>query len=409
MRRFALLLVVLLAVSAIPAHAQTDLPDTDGIPANCETVDSSYADPNLFPRYANGQLALIDWSSGDTVRVLETGSAAPNFWLLGWSPDCHYVAGGLGDGLRYTTILWDATSGAQMGTVADGYRRPHFLTWSPRGDSLVVETRRGAFLWDLATGTRLQLTLDSFNGESFRQMVWNDTAGTLETVNMVDRIIVFDLTTGRPVNYPYADGIYPGGVRRNIAAPTGGSPYVCSGARIPNVEIWRSEDQLVLLDNFTHEVLQVLEPDFALGARVLGSYGRLSANCDLIFALLFTDEDRNLPREGVVIRLRDSVRVHTISNMPARWSPDFPQVVVMQREEWDAAGRYLFAQSYDGAQVWDSATDSTFYVTSSNESQRYGYSVNTVTWDVANGRITVDMLYSAEIRVFDLATGQRVE
>ena len=111
MRRLALLLLLLLAVSAIPAHAQTDLPDTDGIPANCETA-SPYADPNLFPRYANGQLALIDWSSGDVVRVLETDSAAPNFWLLGWSPDCHYLAGGLGDGLYYTTILWDATSGA---------------------------------------------------------------------------------------------------------------------------------------------------------------------------------------------------------------------------------------------------------------------------------------------------------
>ena len=79
MPRLTLLLVLIFAVSVIPIHAQTDLPDTDGIPANCENATSPYSDPNLFPRYANGQLVLIDWSSGDTVRVLETDSAASNF------------------------------------------------------------------------------------------------------------------------------------------------------------------------------------------------------------------------------------------------------------------------------------------------------------------------------------------
>ncbi|MBN8638574.1 MAG: WD40 repeat domain-containing protein [Anaerolineae bacterium] len=431
MRRLALLLVLLLAVSAIPTHAQTDLPDTDGIPANCETA-SPYADPNLFPRYANGQLALIDWSSGEVARVLESDSAASNFWLLGWSPDCHYLAGGLGDGERYTTILWDATSGAQIGTVADGYRRPHFLTWSPRGDSLVVETRYGAFLWDLATGNRLQLTIDSFAGHSFRHIDWNYENDTLVTLTNGGGFVVFSLDNGRPLNLLLTDDQYIGSAEADrsdippiVTMATTQSPYPCEHyygyigymngryvygerVRIPNTYIRISDDRLILLEVGTGETLQVLDEDFALSVRRGWAYGELTANCEMFFSLLYTNQEPYLPREGVVIRLRDSVRVHTIPNMPARRSPDFPRIALL-REQWDSTGRYLFAQSYDGAQVWDSATDTTFYVTSADESQRYGYSVNTVTWEVANGRISVDMLYSAEVRVFDLTTGLQVQ
>ncbi len=429
MRRYFLLIVLLVAVSAIPALAQTDLPDTDGIPANCETVDSPYANPNLFPRYANGQLALIDWSSGDTVRVLETASPASNFWLLGWSPDCHYLAGGLGDGLRYTMILWDATSGAQMGTVADGYRRPHFLTWSPRGDALVVETRRGAFLWDLATGTRLQLTIDSYDGLSFTRINWNYETETLDTTTWADTSVSFSLDTGRPVNIALAADQYVGsgravyGVTESVVtAPNGNALYGCDhfsyrvwdypryeyyeGVTIPGVSLRVSENRLILVADGTNETMQVLDDDFTEAVRNGLAYGYLAPNCDMFFTWLYMERE-NYRREGLVISIRDGTRLHIVLNMPLAWSRDFPRRV-LPREQWDVTGRYLFAQSYDGAQVWDSATDSTFYVTSVDESQRYGYSVNTVTWDVANGRISVDMLYSAEVRVFDLATGQRV-
>ncbi len=432
MRRLTLLLVLFLAVSAIPAHAQTDLPDTDGIPANCENATSPYADPNLFPRYAHGQLALIDWSSGAVVRVLETANAAPNFWLLGWSPDCHYLAGGLGDAERYTTILWDATSGAQIGTVADGYRRPHFLTWSPRGDALVVETRRGAFLWDLATGNRLQLTLDSSNGRSFRQINWNYGEGTLDTNMGGGMPIRFSLETGRPINLSLRDNQFVGsvygtpsffGLDSIVAAPNALSPYRCesfqsqyynsSGTRFPDANLLASQGRLLLVDTITHETLQVLDTDYPQR----GSWwpiGSLSPNC----AMFFTRLPESDPTSWVVISIRDSGRVHSVLNVAPlftccalgrdRYQDWVPYFSDLPRDLWDSTGRYLFAQTYDGAQVWDSVTDSTFYVTSADESQRYGYSVDAVTWDVGNGRISVDMLYSDEVRVFDLATGQRV-
>ncbi|MBK8031445.1 MAG: WD40 repeat domain-containing protein [Chloroflexi bacterium] len=410
MRRFALLLVVLLVVSVIPAHAQDDIPNTDGIPANCES-SSPYADPNLFPRYANGQLALIDWSSGETVRVLETDSAAPNFWLLGWSPDCHYLAGGLGDGLRYTTILWDATNGAQIGTVADGYRRPHFLTWSPRGDALVVETRHGAFLWDLATGNRLQLTITSYNARSFAQIEWNYAAGTLDTLNLFYRPIIFRLDTGRPTNLTLAEDEYPGGFFGTVTAPNDRSPYVCGEVYLPNISFRVSEDRLLLRDDFTSETLQVLDSDFAQAVSRGGASGTLSPNCEFYLALLYMGPERQR-RLGVVLRLSDGARLHTFSNLPRYWSTEFGDSRWTWRwwnQQWDATGRYLLVQTHDGAQVWDSATDFTFYVTTAAESQWYGYSVDSFTWDLANGRVTVEMLRSDEVRVFDLATGQRVE
>jgi WD40 repeat protein len=439
MRRYVLLFVLFLAVSAIPAHAQDDIPNTDGIPANCES-SSPYADPNLFPRYANGQLALIDWSSGEVVRVLATDSAAPNFWLLGWSPDCRYLAGGLGDGLRYTTILWDATSGAQVGTVDDGYRRPHFLTWSPRGDALVVETRHGAFLWDLATGTQLQLMFEVRDkGRSFSRIVWNYESGTLDTTTRGGAFAVFDLNTGQPRNITLETEQYIG--RYNpyigehasvITAPSESSPYGCEHferrfegsyefhthepwhlpeelVEIPNVYIRVSENRLMLVREGTLETLQVFAGDFANAVRQGWAYGFLSPQCDMFFTLRFMDRVRYL-REGVVLRISDGSILHTIQNMPDEYADRLTfRPGYYWRQQWDATGRYLFAQSYDGAQVWDSATDSTFYVTSADDSWRYGYSVNTVTWDVANGRISVDMLNDDEVRVFDLATGLQVE
>jgi WD40 repeat protein len=428
MRRYVLLFVLFLAVTAISAYAQTDLPDTDGIPANCETA-SPYANPNLFPRYANGQLALIDWSSGDTVRVLETASAASNFWLLGWSPDCHYLAGGLGDGLRYTTVIWDATSGAQIGTVADGYRRPHFLTWSPRGDSLVVETRHGAFLWDLATGNRLQLTLDATNGRSFRQIHWNYETDSLDTQHLAGTPISYALSSGRPLNSVRdldEDEYIVSGLHqvyslvRTVTAPNERTPYSCAhiyhrdadhietvpyATYIPNTFFRMYGDSLLIEETGTGDNLQIIDGEFLEGVRQGWAYGELSDHCDMFFTAFLMNRV-NYRRLGVVLRFRDNATIHTIPNMPWLWSRDFPHL--MLRQQWDSTGRYLFAQSYDGAQVWDSATDNTFYVTSAEESQRYGYSVNTVTWDGANGRISVDMLYSAEVRVFDLATGQRV-
>ena len=423
MRQLTLLLVLIFAVSEIPAQAQADLPDTDGIPANCETADSPYADSNLFPRYANGQLALIDWSSGDTVRVLEADSAASNFWLLGWSPDCHYLAGGLGDGLRYTTIIWDATSGAQIGTVEDGYRRPHFLTWSPRGDSLVVETRHGAFLWDLATGNRLQLTIDSFLGHSFIHILWNDQNGTLDTFTTRGEIVVFDVQTGRPLNIALANdqyirtsSLYYYGLSTFVTEPNDRSPYGCGyyeerfgdgsayfpSDQIANFDLITTEDSIVVVDEATGEVVQILAEGLVYPLRRTAyAFGYFSPDCALFFSLREIDRVR-FRREGVVLRMSDGAHLHTVSHMP------FPRWFLPPRQNWDSTGRYLFAQTYDGAQVWDSATDSTFYVTSADESRRYGYSVNTVTWDVANGRVTVEMLNDDEIRVFDLATGQRV-
>jgi len=157
-------------------------------------------------------------------------------------------------------------------------------------------------------------------------------------------------------------------------------------------------DQLLLRDTVSGETLQVLDANYGMAVRGGWAYGVLSPNCDMFFTLFIFDRE-TYRRTGIVLRLSDSTRIHAIPNMPSNYRG---------RQEWDATGRYLFAQSYDGAQIWDSVTDTSIYLTSAEESQDHGFSVDRVEWDTNGGRVTIILIGTGEVRVFDLASGQRV-
>jgi len=284
----------------------------------------------------------------------------------------------------------------------------------------------------LATGNRLQLMLEvREQGHSFSRVIWNYETGTLATTTRGGQFVVFDLNTGRPTNLPLESDQYIGAYTRSssdrqsvITAPSANSPYGCEQfendfnifprhlpyelVEIPNIFIRVSENRLILVREGTLETLQIFEGDFTNAVRQGWAYGFLSPHCAMFFTFRFMDRV-HYRREGLVLSIRNGSILHTIPNMPSEFTD---QLIYREgfdwRQQWDSTGRYLFVQTYDGAHVWDSATDSTFYVTNADESQRYGYSVDAVTWEVANGHISVDMLYSAEVRVFDLATGQQV-
>lgn len=207
-RAFFLLTTLLLLVFFGAALQPTPVAAGDGIPDNCENTVAAFYQANVFPRYEpqNGRLVLVDWTTGAEVRTLVENLPATR--IQGWSPDCHYLTGAAyhtqntenTDDDTFETIIWDTTTGATMGTVPDAHIQPHHITWGPE-DYLVVETRSGAFLWNVRTGTRVLLTSSSDgSGQSFKTGVfdWDFANNQLHTWLSIPPYggAIYDLTTG---------------------------------------------------------------------------------------------------------------------------------------------------------------------------------------------------------------------
>jgi hypothetical protein len=72
---------------------------------------------------------LVDWNTGADVRVIENGLTDTQ--VLGWSPDCRYLAGAVGSYESMDTVVWDVTTSARTGVVPDAHAQPHHITWGP--------------------------------------------------------------------------------------------------------------------------------------------------------------------------------------------------------------------------------------------------------------------------------------
>ncbi|GEM_PF-6023895 len=194
MQRIGLMsLFALLMVLAVPVLGQDDIPD------NCETATSDDS-RNLFPRFEarHTRLVLVDWRTGDTVRVIAEG--INGYRIRSWSPDCRYLATAEGDWRVTETVVYDVENSVRMGSVPDAAAKLHPLTWGPNG-YLMVESRHGAVLWHVPSGRQTILT-DSFNYtrvRNFVQIVWDVSNNqVLVTLAMGGRA-AFDLGTGAEI------------------------------------------------------------------------------------------------------------------------------------------------------------------------------------------------------------------
>jgi hypothetical protein len=359
----------------------------DGIPDNCERASAVYYQENLFPRFNvnNLSLEMVDWSTGAVVRIVDTSLPALNYRFLSWSPDCRYLVGAFSSGAWYDTYLWDTVNGARMGIIEDAYYTPHHITWSPDSRSVVVEGRRGAFLWYVDSNQKLQLTLNANGyGKSFDSIVWNNQAGELETRTVGGAPIRFNLTTGRPTNLTLAEGVYPNVLTFQpemgaVNAPNAESPYRCQNGRALGVSLRYSDswDRLVLVDSLTDEIVQVLDSNILnlLGGRQQNS-GSMSPDCAFYFAAAQDGRDRI----GYVWRLSDGTRAHTFENVPppARFGNSRAG-----RALWSPDGRYLIVQTFSGALLWDTVTNTTSTLTPRTDYT--GYSFQRVEWDLPSG------------------------
>jgi hypothetical protein len=149
----------------------------DDIPGNCEVDGAEQA--NWIPRYvtATGEIQLVDWTTREVVRVLDTEIDTDDFAVYLWSDDCRYLAGRIGPFEDTTLVVWDTVAGERVDSIDNLYL--YAVRFSPDSSQALVETRTGAFLWRYREGQQVRLT-DDFKcfGRSFRQIDW-DVANNL--------------------------------------------------------------------------------------------------------------------------------------------------------------------------------------------------------------------------------------
>lgn len=96
-------------------------------------------------------------ANGESVVTLEAGLPSTGLSLRGTSINCRYVAGALGSTEQedsYDTLIWDVL---EVDVSASSPMRAIFriaCTGTLPSDTLLIETRSGAYLWDLQTDTR---------------------------------------------------------------------------------------------------------------------------------------------------------------------------------------------------------------------------------------------------------------
>lgn len=218
---FFLILFVANGLIAQTAAAQ------DGIPDNCEYTNGAYYQAGVIARFEvqNNRLALVNWNTGEFVQVVEP--AHGEGVVLGWSPDCRYLAAALRTGNRYETVVYDVVSNRRVGSVPDAQGQPHVVTWG-FADYLMVETRNGAILWNVPANTQQVITtsFDPYTARNFSRIRW-DAENLHVIVNFaVGGRTVFDVQTGQEVTVEPAAEVTGGG-RVLTDVPIGGANYPC--------------------------------------------------------------------------------------------------------------------------------------------------------------------------------------
>jgi hypothetical protein len=354
----------------------------DGIPDNCERPNATYYQANVFPRYEaqNSRVVLVDWTTGGDVRELETGLVTGGFQVRGWSPDCHYLVGAIGASDDMDTVVWDALNGGRVGTVENAVGRPHYIAWSPNSQYLMVETRHGGVLWEIATNRQVVLTED-WDGYSLRNFVryyWGDGQITFTPVDSPSQVFDFNTWQIRPL-------------------PEIRLASLCSPYNYASVNYNRSERQIEIVYGGTTQF--VIESNIDLvDLRVFGR----SSDCRYYAAALEVDNDL---WETVIWDIATSARVAVFPD--AHYIP--------HGFSWSPIGNYALIQTRNGGYLWDVPNDTRTLLTDGVESVSNYYSPTTIRnfrnfrWDTVRGQLwTVNVITPNAVTVYDVYTGAQV-
>lgn len=202
----------------------------DGIPNNCEHAANEDA-RNLVPRFVasnNSRLELVDWRTGDVMRVVTEGMRGVN--IRDWSLDCRYIVISEWNGASTDTVVYDTHNNVRMGQVADAVAQDHPIRWGPTG-YLMVESRNGAVLWHVPSGRQTVLT-GSFNYSrvrNFTQIIWDSPNNQVLVRLAMGGFAAFDLSIG--AEHPLSDD-----ARAQLEAGRVDVAYVYTPNTVPVVE-----------------------------------------------------------------------------------------------------------------------------------------------------------------------------
>lgn len=149
----------------------------------------------------------------NVVATIEGHIAADDIRDLGASANCRYVAAALhfpDKGDIWETYVWEVATRRRIGVFEDAREIPHTLTWDTAEKHLLVETRKGAYLWNLETDERLLVT-DFVNPtygyylygqrqpRSFAGVFWDAGRKQLLAVPLAspNAVVAYDVQTGQ--------------------------------------------------------------------------------------------------------------------------------------------------------------------------------------------------------------------
>ncbi len=399
MRKGFFLTALFILLALVPA-ALAD----NGFPGDCEAAGAAYQLPGVFPRYEahNQRLVLVNWNTGEDVRVIETGLAAPEFQITGWSSDCHYLAGAIGSAdeaglVHWNTIIWDAMTSTRVGTFEDARRVPYPLTWDPTSAYLLVETRNGALVWHIASGSRVQLTSEADGAaRSFRpgSVQWDLGNGQLHAVLAITPFgasVTYNLQTGELVSVVnrFGDAVPTDAPGVRLAQVSDEGYFNCQEVRYRwgdgyyrphNLRpLYQSYNhRIVLMEPSTREVVQVLEANIeASGFRALS----WSPQCRYLAGFV--------PGEGIFVWDMEAgarIGVFAESSGSIHWDPSLTYLLLVKRR---------------GVFLWNLSTNQQMQLTEEYPSFAY------FDWDLEHGHL-IATRWGASQAIFDLQTGEQL-
>lgn len=181
----------------------------NGQELTCQAVDST----RLIPTFLPDERRVVLLSNKEVVQTLLENVDATYFESSGWSPDCRYLAFALGNQRVTDTYVWNIAENRRVGVFPDAHIIPHPISWGPAGDVLLIETRSGAYLWQMAGDVKILLTkgvsVDNYSYWSraaihnFLSMEWDTARGQLLAVPVAadNGVAAYDLHTGQQVGF----------------------------------------------------------------------------------------------------------------------------------------------------------------------------------------------------------------
>ncbi len=205
-------------------------------------------------------LQLFDLEGPDApIETLENGVKASYVLERGWSPGCRYIAASLGiPGQDASdTVVYDVIAAKRVGVVPDARHIHHPIQWGSDGQTLLVQTRNGGILWDLATNTQTKISsaaqipvTGTPDVRNFNATAWSGDQLLAVPVDSPNTVVAYDPQSG--AGHTVATFAQP--IKDLLDAPAGMSVaalQIPSDSYDKQVVFFRTDGSLqISLDNF---------------------------------------------------------------------------------------------------------------------------------------------------------------